>query len=113
MSRPRRRQPGTRQELLGGRVGPARLPAEQTAGHVNRGGVAAGAGFARPVRRVGPERRPFTRLSQAETDTWAAKAPNSFEAGAKILNAANLPGDAIMKRYRELADGYINGTWRP
>jgi TRAP-type C4-dicarboxylate transport system substrate-binding protein len=55
----------------------------------------------------------FRHLSQAETDALAKKIPNVWEAAAKTLSDAKLPGDAIVRRYREIADSYIKGTWKP
>lgn len=55
----------------------------------------------------------FRHLNQAETDALARKAPNVWEAAAKTLSEAKLPGEAIIRRYREIADSYIKGTWKP
>lgn len=52
-------------------------------------------------------------LSQAETDEWAEKAPDFYELAAGVLNDSNLPGDEIVARYKELAEGYIAGTLKP
>jgi TRAP-type C4-dicarboxylate transport system substrate-binding protein len=52
-------------------------------------------------------------ITQEETDEWAKKAPDSWKLAAGILNDSGLPGDKIVARYKELAEGYINGTWRP
>jgi len=52
-------------------------------------------------------------LSQADTDALAQKVPDVFEAAAKTLTDAKLPGDAIIRRHKAITDSYIKGTWKP
>jgi len=54
-----------------------------------------------------------SRLTEEDTAQWAQKSPDFMLEAAKTLNGAGAPGDKLIARYKELAKGYIDGTWKP
>lgn len=50
-------------------------------------------------------------MTEDEMNKWAERTPNQLDQAAKDLNGANLPGDRIIARYRELAKAYVSGNW--
>lgn len=52
-------------------------------------------------------------LSQEDTLKMAELAPDFFEREAQRLNERGLPGTRLFERYRELADAYAAGEWKP
>lgn len=53
----------------------------------------------------------FRTMTEEDMRTWAGRTENQLDRAARDLNEAGYPGDAIIKRYRELAAGYLAGTW--
>ena len=52
-------------------------------------------------------------LSEADTAELAKRAPDFLKEAAGTMNKAGRPGDAIIKRYQELAEDYVSGKWKP
>lgn len=52
-------------------------------------------------------------LSQADATAWRNKAPDFMKLAAETINKAGAPGDKMMVRYRELANDYLTGKWKP
>lgn len=55
----------------------------------------------------------INRLSQAQADDWRARAPDFMKLAAENITKAGAPGERMMARYRQLADDYISGKWKP
>ncbi len=53
-----------------------------------------------------------SHLSKADLETLHAKAP-LFDESAKLLDERGLPGTRMAQRYRELAEEYLSGRWKP
>ncbi|MEX2642048.1 MAG: TRAP transporter substrate-binding protein DctP [Acetobacterales bacterium] len=52
-------------------------------------------------------------LSSDDVDRIAKMAPDFFAEEEKRLNGRGLPGTRIFARYRELAEAYADGAWKP
>ena len=52
-------------------------------------------------------------LSAADTEAFAAKAPNFYQSAAKSLTDLGLPGQRIVDKYLETVNGYLSGAWKP
>ncbi len=65
------------------------------------------------IERIRTEGKGSTYHTMSEEDmrTWAGRTENQLDRAARDLNEAGYPGDAIIKRYRELAASYRAGTW--
>lgn len=65
------------------------------------------------IERIRTEGKGSTYHTMSEEDmrTWAGRTENQLDRAARDLNEAGYPGDAIIKRYRELAASYLAGTW--
>ncbi len=53
-----------------------------------------------------------SHLTEEDIQTLGAKL-NLFDEAAQELDSKGLPGTAIAARYRELADQYVSGEWKP
>ncbi|MBI4185279.1 MAG: TRAP transporter substrate-binding protein DctP [Proteobacteria bacterium] len=52
-------------------------------------------------------------MSKEEVAKMAKMTPDFFAREAKRLNERGLPGDRIFARYKEIADDYASGKWKP
>jgi TRAP-type C4-dicarboxylate transport system substrate-binding protein len=55
----------------------------------------------------------INHLSEADTARMAELTPDFFKLAAESLEKRGLPGEEIFTRYKELADEYASGKWKP
>ena len=55
----------------------------------------------------------ITRLTLAEASTWGKQSPDFIKQAAETINKSGGPGDKLTGRYRELANDYMSGKWKP
>ncbi|MSP67836.1 MAG: hypothetical protein EXQ96_07040 [Alphaproteobacteria bacterium] len=54
-----------------------------------------------------------SNLPAADVDALAKKAPDFFKIAADTVNEKGLPGTQLVARYKELAQAYLSGSWKP
>jgi len=55
----------------------------------------------------------ITHLTEAETAELANRSPDFLKEAAEAINKAGRPGTAIINRYKQLAEDYVSGKWKP
>jgi hypothetical protein len=55
----------------------------------------------------------INHMPHSDVDKWASKCPDWYALSADILNKEGLPGTKFTMRYKELANDYLSGKWKP